>query len=1246
MPPVSMTRAEYEKKYGIAPVAPPVSNIDTTPSPIRMSREEYTKTYGVTPEGKKPENNPVQNVLDRKPSFPANEDTSNPLGNIARTFGNIPSSAINLARTMIADPVQNFVEADKALLDIYKQRGPLEGTKDILGGFADTYLKAGEAIYGGIEEAYNALLDNPKDAVEKTSNSLAKIGIEDPLFIPSLLYGGEAVGSKDLISKIASPITRGADTRLAPIITKAGKGVEEAIGDISKGIREKQVADTADEIYAVEQNYSKARKLNQYATDGGSDSRARIARSNVLEGSVTTDGVIRTKQPGGAVERYRAETVDGYEDVVKKGLEREGSKANLDEVRRALVLEINRSGLEGADLVTAMNGIKKEIAGLARRADESGNVFLSKLQDAKIGTTRNINYQTPPETATYRKAVARAYKNTIENKSSLNVRKVNEELAKYYEDIERLEGLDGLRVKGGKLGKYTAQIAGNVGGGLVGGAIGGVPGAAVGTVLGGEITGALKGRALSESFGKIKKGEIPKSGILEEAKVQNELPKVVDLKTPDPVVGVRKDIPKTKEVIEIEAQIKNNVRKQKAAIKAGDFTLVEKLKEIYQALVEKLREVVKVITEKGPPQRGFIRIGGEGKDAPKSLPKSSAKSPSTKSTTEPETFKGYEDLSTKLLEKLKGRSTVSRQFISDLTNSPDLKQAEKDLIRRMLDEGSVDDVGDYAMSHRPSEGPPAHNLIEKVDGEQMIPPDMYDRWYGSRGTEADKESIAALKRIKDNPDAEVTIYGASPTGTFNRGDWVSFSKKYAQEHAQGNGTKVVEKKVKASDVRWAMDDVNEFGYYPPKSDQINVPDFANRVKSELLPLKTRDTLNTGGGGYQSTRYESINLPDELRGPVADYKERIYSSPIKTSAGDVHFSGSRVPNYFAHTRIEDLPAPPKGKTYDEIQSLLDDFDTYPSGSAKRRDLQEEQKTASDFEHGDDGKGGTTRRVIEIQSDLFQKGRLENEATYKGKPTYEQLRGSGYSDKQAKEAVARDAELSKLEPYRNTWHERVIREEVKQAAKDGKTKLQFPTGETAMKIEGLGGSPERWRLITPDIADVRNLGVSDLKVGQTVADSGSTPWIITDVLGDGKFKAVPKGNYEKLNNFSIKEEKSTVENKFYKKGQPIYKIDNGTNVETYPTLEEATKRKDFLNNVDHLKETFDISGKVDTENPIYKFYEKTVQKYLTNKYGGKVITDPQGVKWVEVDIKPEMKKLPIEAFGVAGIGVGAGMQDTSK
>ena len=83
-----------------------------------------------------------------------------------------------------------------------------------------------------------------------------------------------------------------------------------------------------------------------------------------------------------------------------------------------------------------------------------------------------------------------------------------------------------------------------------------------------------------------------------------------------------------------------------------------------------------------------------------------------------------------------------------------------------------------------------------------------------------------------------------------------------------------------------------------------------------------------------------------------------------------------------------------------------------------------------------------------------------------------------------------------------------------------------------------------------------------------------------------------------------------------------------------------------------ESFDISGKVDTNNPIYKFYEKDVQKYL-NKFGGKRIVDDKGVSWVEIPITKEQGKAPVEAFGkikanplLIGAGIGAGAVIGSK
>lgn len=393
-----------------------------------------------------------------------------------------------------------------------------------------------------------------------------------------------------------------------------------------------------------------------------------------------------------------------------------------------------------------------------------------------------------------------------------------------------------------------------------------------------------------------------------------------------------------------------------------------------------------------------------------------------------EVFNGYKDLTTKVLNDLQGRSLVSKEFISNLTNKPALKQPERDLIR---------------------------SVLEEFDG------------------------------------------------------------------------------------------------------QVNVQEFADKVKARLLPLEAVDTGGTGAKGISFVeddgitrsdllKYENITLPSEIRGNVADYDEVVYNSPIKNGAGDIH--NFDTDNYFAHTRIEDMA------------------------------------------------DGQTRRVIEAQSDLFQKGRLESQIS---------AAKTRFETPQTRQTVA---ELAELQPYRNTWWERIIREEVRTAAQDGKTKLQFPTGETAMKIEGLGQGGG-FNILKTDSEGLYSIKATpeNMKVGDTVIPQGinmntqDQHWIITEVLGDGKFKAVPKTRMESLAR------------------------------ETGESVDEYIKR----GGINTFEETFDISGKVDTNNPIYKFYEKDVQKYLNKNYNARRITDENGVEWVEFDVKPEQADLPIEAFGVLPI-----------
>jgi hypothetical protein len=123
------------------------------------------------------------------------------------------------------------------------------------------------------------------------------------------------------------------------------------------------------------------------------------------------------------------------------------------------------------------------------------------------------------------------------------------------------------------------------------------------------------------------------------------------------------------------------------------------------------------------------------------------------------------------------------------------------------------------MSHRPTFewAPPAYNLLDW----DMLPEDVYEKpdFSISNGDirRWDKwaiESFKLLKRIRNKPEAEITIYRASPKNELNPWDWITLSKEYAKQHALSNGTKVFSHKVKAKDIYFAWDYINEFWYFP------------------------------------------------------------------------------------------------------------------------------------------------------------------------------------------------------------------------------------------------------------------------------------------------------------------------------------------------------------------------------------------------------------------------------------------------
>ena len=287
------------------------------------------------------------------------------------------------------------------------------------------------------------------------------------------------------------------------------------------------------EIFNIENNYVKTRKVIDYSKDAGVASRKRVAASGVLASAVDESGRIKTKIPGGPIEIYKKNTVDGGEGVVKKLLNREGKSIDPEIVRQQLTTNIYNSGLEGKALKSAISNIDSEIEGLMLRATPDGKIPLEKIHDAKISTSAGINYLTEPFVKTQLKAIARSYKELVEKYSDENIDAINKELQKYYNDLDLLENLDGKIVKGGKLGKYFSQISGNIIGGMAGSAIGGPFGSAIGAIAGGEAGAKIKGKIMKNTIGKPTNPIFQKSEIISKAVDKSKSPRLM-LPAPKP----------------------------------------------------------------------------------------------------------------------------------------------------------------------------------------------------------------------------------------------------------------------------------------------------------------------------------------------------------------------------------------------------------------------------------------------------------------------------------------------------------------------------------------------------------------------------------------------------------------------------------------------------------------------------------------------------------------------------------------
>ena len=469
--------------------------------------------------------------------------------------------------------------------------------------------------------------------------------------------------------------------------------------------------------------------------------------------------------------------------------------------------------------------------------------------------------------------------------------------------------------------------------------------------------------------------------------------------------------------------------------------------------------------------------------------------------------------------------------------------------------------------------------------------------------------------------------------------------------------------------------------YKPK--QITDKDFAQSLGAEVgdyfieyitedgdPDLRTFKTLEEANNAFQTQRsvdnssvYSNLTVPGGI-----NYTENEIATPAITPSikGHAQFSTKEGIGWFRSDESTSLPK--------EFGLNLDNYKVFQDKNSGRWDLAQNlndlyldngdfagvlEDTFSTKEEAESflkfykekqiAHVTKTRRVLEVQSDLFQKGRdkslligtkvfknTPNPFTYNG-DVYEDLNPLG-TGKHVKNglpitlrefAKARTAFSEKISPENNflqllnknnNWVKFFIKSIIQDSAKKGYEKVLFPTGDTASKVEGHITLEEFKKQKEDRIKELEERN----EFNKPVTNTDQIPRMSFNFITQGNrkvqvnYRKNDKGNYQFVATYLDTNET-----------RPI----NAKNVllDAYNRyLSQQTEKNN--NEINQLKQELERIEKegFGALKPIYNFYENTVGNILKKQYGKeniKQITDKHGNTWNEVTIKEKRDKSTI-------------------
>ncbi len=302
---------------------------------------------------------------------------------------------------------------------------------------------------------------------------------------------------------------------------------------------------------------------------------------------------------------------------------------------------------------------------------------------------------------------------------------------------------------------------------------------------------------------------------------------------------------------------------------------------------------------------------------------------------------------------------------------------------------------------------------------------------------------------------------------------------------------------------------------------------------------------------------------------------------------------------------------------------------------------------------------TRRILEVQSDLFQKGREKEDLI--SKPASEPFGDFGDDTNIVGQAVPKNETQNKflqLLNKDNNWVSFFIKSIVQDSAKKGYETVLFPTGDTASKVEGhttLEGlkrqkearihslnqrseylqkkskekrfQPKDIKVISTSSMEVK-IEIDDLvytiskpaynskfnlylpylfsgKTYQSISFSNKTKFPINQLLPGGKGSKIVGAE-----EFSV-----TVAHK-------LNELERENSNDTKELKSINTEIEQIQKELQSLE-----SGGFAALKPIYNFYENTVANILKKTYNVKKVTDEYGNTWNEISITPDVREQAI-------------------